>query len=477
MRALRDRDRRVPAHVPEGGAASLGVWVAVPQRRKGVAVAVAPISARSVFWAALGTCPVSNRASWLQPPARRAAATVRTRAKWAVRRRQSATTAPRGARQHPLLVLRRAQQCEASVGDLALGTGACARCSALAASAIVAPWRLNRAALGARRPLSQSWIAGTGARGQKVAARDAWGPARPTGRNAKRTAPATRFASMFALAPMRFASNAADRATKVAPRSATSPPQRASTSAVPRFARRPEARWDRYSLRADRGTRMASYGHSVTRSLRRDPLCGGSGFRVPRASLAQASRRSPMSSLCRTHRARVSWSRRIRKDPMALSFFRAAIPSQASHDGAEIVRELELGEQSDIRLVVVLATDKAQLASVSGALSGALPEAELVGCTTAGQFTDRGETGDSTVVCAIGGDIRAKIAVSKGLASAPEQILETLSELAVRVDGFPCRTGLLLLDPGRERGKRSRSWLPRPLGLRCFWWAGPLAPR
>lgn len=133
---------------------------------------------------------------------------------------------------------------------------------------------------------------------------------------------------------------------------------------------------------------------------------------------------------------------------MSISFHRAFVTPTETGDPNAITKKLGVASAADIRMVIALASDREGLQTTTSSLKATFPEAELVGCTTAGQFTEAGETASGAVVCALGADIRVSARMADGLATSAVATVEQVADgLAAPVDGFSYRTGLLLLDP------------------------------
>ncbi len=80
----------------------------------------------------------------------------------------------------------------------------------------------------------------------------------------------------------------------------------------------------------------------------------------------------------------------------------------------------------------------------------------LLGASTAGEFTERGDAKSSAALFALAGDFRAAAGIGTGLKADPEAAVRRAAEgLPARVDGYPHRTVLALLDPLAGRGEEA----------------------
>jgi hypothetical protein len=135
-----------------------------------------------------------------------------------------------------------------------------------------------------------------------------------------------------------------------------------------------------------------------------------------------------------------------------------AIATGSARDAAaSLVRETrqELGS-TEPTLVVAFASTAQPLAEMMGELAGAFRDAVLIGASTAGEFTERGDAKHSTSVFALAGDFRVFAGMGTGLKDAPERAVEqAMQGLPRDVNGYPHRTAILLLDPLAGNGEEA----------------------
>ncbi|HVY49260.1 MAG TPA: FIST N-terminal domain-containing protein [Minicystis sp.] len=108
------------------------------------------------------------------------------------------------------------------------------------------------------------------------------------------------------------------------------------------------------------------------------------------------------------------------------------------------------------QLVVVFASTAQPLAEIVGPVADAFRDAVLIGASTAGEFTERGDAKGSTSLFALAGDYRVHAGMGTGLKDAPERAVEqALEGLPKEVTGYPHRTAILLLDPLAGNGEEA----------------------
>ncbi len=107
-------------------------------------------------------------------------------------------------------------------------------------------------------------------------------------------------------------------------------------------------------------------------------------------------------------------------------------------------------------LVVAFASTAQPLAEVMAPLADAFRDTILVGASTAGEFTERGDAKHSTSLFAVAGDFRVFAGMGTGLKQSPERAVEqALQGLPREVNGYPHRTAILLLDPLAGNGEEA----------------------
>lgn len=112
---------------------------------------------------------------------------------------------------------------------------------------------------------------------------------------------------------------------------------------------------------------------------------------------------------------------------------------------ADIVSEMD---PVSAALVMVFASTQQPLDVCLPEMVRAFPNATVLGSSTAGEFTEGGDAKGSLAAVAIAGDFRVFAGMATGLGRDPERaVVHATAELPESVDGYPHRTGLLLLDP------------------------------
>lgn len=128
-------------------------------------------------------------------------------------------------------------------------------------------------------------------------------------------------------------------------------------------------------------------------------------------------------------------------------------PDQAARSLAAELGD-KLGGRSP-ELVVAFASPDQPLAGVSEELRRRFPKATVLGASTAGEFTEQGESKGGIVACAVSGGFRIAAAMGHGLAADPDHaVSEALERIPKRTPGQH-RTAILLLDPLTGRGEEA----------------------
>ena len=114
----------------------------------------------------------------------------------------------------------------------------------------------------------------------------------------------------------------------------------------------------------------------------------------------------------------------------------------------QLVTELEkqLGGEAPA-LVMAFASTEQPLAQVAPVLTESFREATVLGASTAGEFTERGDTKGSVSVVAVCGAFKVFGGLATGVRAAPDKaVAQAIEGLPRTVQGYPHRTGLLLID-------------------------------
>jgi methyl-accepting chemotaxis protein len=138
------------------------------------------------------------------------------------------------------------------------------------------------------------------------------------------------------------------------------------------------------------------------------------------------------------------------------------IASAIAHGSAasvckSLVEELrgKLREENPALLFVFASTSQ-PLSEVLPTLSEAFASSIVIGASTAGEFTELGDTKNATSVLAVAGEYRAFAGIGSGLGRDPERALAHAVEgQPTQLHGFPYRTAILLLDPLAGNGEET----------------------
>jgi methyl-accepting chemotaxis protein len=107
-------------------------------------------------------------------------------------------------------------------------------------------------------------------------------------------------------------------------------------------------------------------------------------------------------------------------------------------------------------LVLVFASTAQPLSEVVGRFSARFGHAALLGASTAGEFTERGDAKGSVAALAVAGEFRVYGGIGVGLKANPEAaVMRAIDGVPREVNGYPFRTGLLLLDPLAGNGEEA----------------------
>ena len=147
---------------------------------------------------------------------------------------------------------------------------------------------------------------------------------------------------------------------------------------------------------------------------------------------------------------------------------RASGPDAAAALGNQLVEQLSGAAP---QLVLTFNSPAQPLSGVAAELTRRFPSATVLGASTAGEFTEKGEGKQGVVACAIAGGFRVSAGIGRGLSADPERaVADALADAPDAVEGYPHRSALMLLDPLTGRGEEAvliageRSW-PRGVPL------------
>ena len=118
---------------------------------------------------------------------------------------------------------------------------------------------------------------------------------------------------------------------------------------------------------------------------------------------------------------------------------------------ADLRRDLN-GE--DPALVMVFSSTTQPLGDVAGLLTAAFPGAQVLGASTAGEFTERGDTKGAVCAVAVAGAFKVHAGMGTGVRANPEHaVARALDGLPRSLAGYEHRTGILLIDTLAGKGE------------------------
>jgi hypothetical protein len=127
-----------------------------------------------------------------------------------------------------------------------------------------------------------------------------------------------------------------------------------------------------------------------------------------------------------------------------------AMTSGTASDAARVLAtdlRAQLGEDPPV-LVLAFASTSQPLGEVTAALVKEFPGATILGASTAGEFTEKGDAKGGVSAFALVGDFRVFAGMGTGQGADPQRaVADAVLGLPRTVEGYDCRTGLLLLDP------------------------------
>jgi methyl-accepting chemotaxis protein len=126
--------------------------------------------------------------------------------------------------------------------------------------------------------------------------------------------------------------------------------------------------------------------------------------------------------------------------------------------------EQQLGAAQPV-LILAFSSTQQPLAELLPALKRRFPAATVLGASTAGEFTERGDQKGAVSLFALAGDYRVYAGSGSGLRGDVESaVSQAAASLPARVYGYPHRTALLLLDPLAGKSEEATLLLSALLG-------------
>jgi hypothetical protein len=151
---------------------------------------------------------------------------------------------------------------------------------------------------------------------------------------------------------------------------------------------------------------------------------------------------------------------------MATKIATARASGDAQESAQALIKKLkqQLGDDTPA-LVMTFASTKQPLADLAPALSEAFPGATVLGASTAGEFTEEGDTKSGSVAIALCGDFAVRAGMGDNLkADLTGAVQRAIGDLPEVLDGYTHRTGLLLLDPLSGNGEEATLLVAGTLG-------------
>jgi len=157
---------------------------------------------------------------------------------------------------------------------------------------------------------------------------------------------------------------------------------------------------------------------------------------------------------CPVYRQRVSRDNR----GMGNVRFATARSGEATQDAARSIagglRTSLGGEEPSI--VWLFASTAQPLGELAAEVTKAFPRAVVLGASTAGEFTESGDSKKSVSAAAVAGDFRVFAGMGTGLGASTEKAVEAaLAELPRSVPDYPFATAVILLDPLVGKGEEA----------------------
>ena len=126
----------------------------------------------------------------------------------------------------------------------------------------------------------------------------------------------------------------------------------------------------------------------------------------------------------------------------------ASATGSAPAAAASLVADLKRGlDGEDPALIMVFASTAQPLGEVAKVMTEAFSTAQVLGASTAGEFTERGDTKGAVCAVAIAGAFKVYAGIGGGVRAEPDRaVSQALEGLPRAIAGYPYRTGILLID-------------------------------
>ncbi len=126
----------------------------------------------------------------------------------------------------------------------------------------------------------------------------------------------------------------------------------------------------------------------------------------------------------------------------------ASATGTAANAASSLVASLKRDLAGEVpALIMVFASTQQPLGEVAAPLAAAFAGTQVIGASTAGEFTERGETKGAVCAVAIAGAFKVYSGIGSGVQAQPDRaVAQALEGLPRAVAGYPYRTGILLVD-------------------------------
>jgi methyl-accepting chemotaxis protein len=122
-------------------------------------------------------------------------------------------------------------------------------------------------------------------------------------------------------------------------------------------------------------------------------------------------------------------------------------------------------EDAEPVLVLAFASTAQPLDAITRALAKEFGGALVLGASSAGEFTEHGDLKSAVSAFALAGDFKVFAGMAEGLKADPVAAVEAAAGgLPLEADGYPFRTGILLLDPLAGNGEEATLILGAQVG-------------
>lgn len=134
---------------------------------------------------------------------------------------------------------------------------------------------------------------------------------------------------------------------------------------------------------------------------------------------------------------------------------------------SQVVEDLEVKLAGDDPLLIcIFAAIEHELQAVLRAHRERWPNAAVVGCSSAGEFTEAREAKKSIAVFALAGDFSVRTGFASGLRADPLGAIQKATEhMPIALDDYPERTAIMLIDPFAGNGEEATLMAAEHLGV------------